>query len=154
MGPRQRLAGQLCQRRGQVGQLHQAVGYQTLPEAARPGDDQRHPHRPLVEAAALGGQAMIAEHLAMIGHEDHHGVVALAGARKRLQHPPHLLVDQLDHAVVGRLLPPLPVSRRPGVLLEKRAEQPSHFPTGARIYCLNMFGDAVRDLLDPRLRGR
>ena len=21
------------------------------------------------------------------------------------------------------------------------------------IYCLNMFGDAVRDLLDPRLRG-
>ena len=22
------------------------------------------------------------------------------------------------------------------------------------VYCLNMFGDAVRDLLDPRLRGR
>ena len=22
------------------------------------------------------------------------------------------------------------------------------------VYCLNMFGDALRDLLDPRLRGR
>ena len=67
---------------------------------------------------------MVAEHLAVVGHEDHHGVVALAGARERLQHAPHLLVDQLDHAVVGRLLPPLLVSRRPRVLLEERAAQP------------------------------
>ena len=39
VGPRERLAGQLGQRRRHVGQLHQAVVDQALPEAGRPGDD-------------------------------------------------------------------------------------------------------------------
>ena len=43
---------------------------------------------------------MVAEHVAVIGGDDHHRVVGLAGAGEGVPDPPELVVDLADHAVV------------------------------------------------------
>ena len=44
---------------------------------------------------------MIAEHLPVVGHEYHDGVLDLPGPLKRVEHPPDLFVDEVAHGVVG-----------------------------------------------------
>src|SRR3546814_7185313 len=61
-------------------------------DRARPVDDQRHPHRRLVEIRSLEVDAEIAEHLTVIRHEDHDRVLARPGAIERVEHPADQLV--------------------------------------------------------------
>ena len=68
-----------------------------------PGDDQRHARQAVEEAAALVDQPVVAHRLAVVAHEHDDRVLALAGPIERLEDAPELVVDLLDHRVVGGL---------------------------------------------------
>ena len=48
----------------------------------------------------LEPHAAFAQHLSVIGHEEHRRVIALAGFFQRVQNPPDLVIDIRDHAVI------------------------------------------------------
>jgi len=70
------------------------------PEAVGRVDHERHPHRPL-EEVHLVPHAPLAQHLAVIGGEDHHRVPGEAEGPERLQQGSDLVVDVGNGAVVG-----------------------------------------------------
>ena len=75
-----------------------------LEKGAGPGDDEGNPHEGFVEAATFAGEAVIAEHFAVVAREDDHGVFALARALKCIEHAADVFVDEGDHAVVRRFV--------------------------------------------------
>src|SRR3546814_10564804 len=50
---------------------------------------------------SLEVDAVIAEHLTVIRHEDHDRVLALPGAIERVEHPADLLIDQVAHRPIS-----------------------------------------------------
>ena len=68
--------------------------------AFRTADDERHPRRPLVRPA-FAEHVMVPEHHSMVGGEQEHRV----GQQRlhRLQQAADLIVDEVDHPVVGGL---------------------------------------------------
>ena len=92
-------SGQLGQGRGQVQQADRLGD--TAP-ARRPGraDDQGDARRGL-EERHLVPQAALAQHLAVVGGEDHDGVPRQPGTVQRGQDLPDALVDVADRRVVG-----------------------------------------------------
>ena len=70
-------------------------------EMARPADDEGDSHQPFVKATAFEKKAVVSEHFAVIAGEDDDGVIALPGFFKRVQETADIVVDQLDHGVVG-----------------------------------------------------
>ena len=84
-----------------VGQLDQSVADEALLEVPGPGNGERDADGAFVETAAFKDQAVIAEHLAVIAHEDDDRVLALASLVEVVEDAAELLVDELDHGVVG-----------------------------------------------------
>ncbi len=76
----------------------------SLAKGAGPRDDEGYPHKGFVEAAAFAGEAVIAEHFAVVTREDDDGVFALARALKSIEHAADVFVDKGDHAVVRRFV--------------------------------------------------
>ena len=70
-------------------------------DAGNPGD-QRDPVDVVVHRRALVVQAMRAGELAVVGGEEHGGVVGEPAFVQRAEHPADLLVDQRDVAPVRR----------------------------------------------------
>ena len=67
-----------------------------LEKGAGPRDDEGNPHEGFVEAAPFAGEAVIAEHFAVVAREDDHGVCALARAFKGVEHAADVFVDEGD----------------------------------------------------------
>ena len=62
---------------------------------------------------------MVTQGLAMIAGEDHDGVLDLAARFQRVEHPPDVVVNQLDHGVVlGLIGLGIQIFRTPGCSLE------------------------------------
>ena len=68
---------------------------------ARQADHQRHPDRRLVQVAHLAGHAVLAELVAMIGHQHHEGVVERFRCAQRGEDAPDAVVQQRDQRQVG-----------------------------------------------------
>ena len=99
-----RGAGGLQQRRREVGELHQGVTDQTGADGTGPRQDQGDPHQPLVEAAAPSGSAHGRRSISpwsLVNMTSVSSAWPLSCSASSMR--PHLVVDQLDHGVVGRL---------------------------------------------------
>ena len=70
---------------------------------------QRHPHDLVVDERALGAQAVRPAHVAVVGGEDHHGVVPRPAVVERLEHRAQALVGEaLELDVVVEVAEPGP----------------------------------------------
>ena len=90
---------QLEQRRRQVEQRDR-LGDAARRDPAGRGDDQRHA-RGRLEEGHLVPEPALAQHLAVVGGEEHDRVVAQAGLRERAEHLADALVGVADRRVVG-----------------------------------------------------
>ena len=93
------IAGQVHEGGQQVHQRH-VRGHARGRKALGHGHDQRHAHRRLVKAL-LEPHATLAQHLAVVAAEHHHGVLIQAGFFQHIQNAADLFVHVIDHAVVS-----------------------------------------------------
>src|ERR1035437_3706411 len=70
-------------------------------EAGGVGDDERDVDGGGVEVGAFEVDAVVAEHFAVVGHEDDDGVVELVGLLEGVDHATDLDVDEVAHGPVG-----------------------------------------------------
>ena len=93
--------GQLQERRHQVHAADRAAHLVAGRQTRRPRQDTGYPHRLLVHQALLH-EAVVAEHLAVIAAEHHHGIVGQSELLQMAEQPPHLGIDVGDQGVVVR----------------------------------------------------
>ena len=93
------VAGDVQNSRREIEQ-RDGLGFATRTGAARIGEEQRHSHRPFVEAL-FEPHAALAQHFAVVGREDDDGVIGKAGLFERTHDAAHLGVDIAHHRVVG-----------------------------------------------------
>ena len=99
-----RFGGESCavqESRRQIHKFHQDFRPQSFLKSPRPAENQGHPDSFLIEMRSFEQEAVIAQHLAVVGHEDYNRVIPLAGLLQHIQHSPHFVVDVLDHRVIG-----------------------------------------------------
>jgi hypothetical protein len=92
-------AGEVEQRRREVEQRHGPRHARARALAAGQAHDERHPHRPLVEAALLH-HAPLGQHVAVVAREEHDRVVRLARLLERPDELAELAVDVGHERVV------------------------------------------------------
>ena len=86
---------------------------------AGPAHDERYAVRLVVHVHAFVEQPMAAQHVAVVGGIDNHGVVRQAQCFQSLQNPPHLIVDVSAVApIVGDDPLPVPPGQMAGVPAE------------------------------------
>ena len=104
---------------------------ETTPSRTRPGqrEDHRHPHQPLVEARALVDQAVVAEHLAMVAHEERRSCRAAARSRRA---PPSARPPCRRSARSSRDRRPAPACRRRSRAACRGSRPPAARPAARR----------------------
>ncbi len=106
-------AGKVAERREDVQQIGVAVA-RLAPRHAGAGEDQRHPHRVLVEVL-LAHQAVLADRQAVVAGHDDDGVVGEAALLQHVEQAAGLRVQVGDHRVVlGDVAPHLRLVARVG----------------------------------------
>src|SRR5262245_1708846 len=85
---RYRQSRELEQRRRDVHELDQRIARGAPQQARWPREHEGHAHETFEEAAALVDQAMVAEQLAVVTHEDDDRAVELARRFERLKNQP------------------------------------------------------------------
>lgn len=86
---------------GEVGEFGQGVDAMVFFEDAGEAHDEGDADGGVVEMGAFEVNAMVTEHLSMVGHEDDEGVVALAGVVEGFEDATHFVIDVVAHGVVG-----------------------------------------------------
>ena len=87
---------------GDVGEFHQPVGTLVGLELVGPLHDQRYMHSSLIEMRSLQVDAVVAQHLAVVAHENDDGVFQLTGFLQSSDHAANIFVDEFNHRVIGR----------------------------------------------------
>ena len=93
----------------------------SLEKGAGPRDDEGNPHKGFVEAATFAGEAVIAEHFAVVARENDDGVFALARVLECIEHATDVFVYEGDHAVVRRFVELFAVPGWIAFLVSKKA---------------------------------
>ena len=83
-----------------VNGFHQGIAAKPASELPRPGHDERYPHQAVKKAAALENQAVVTQHLAVVAHVDHDGVLKLPRVAQGLHDATKLVVNLFNHGVV------------------------------------------------------
>ena len=86
---------------GQVVRLHQLPHPRAGPLALRQAQDHRHAGAGVVEVGALGDELVVPDHVAVVGHEQHQGVVRETAPLQFGQDAPHLPVEEGDRCEVA-----------------------------------------------------
>ena len=98
---RGRHPGGAQQRGGQVVRLHQLAHSRAGPLRRRQPHDQRHAGTGIVEVGAFGNQLVVADHVAVVRHEQHQGVAQQVEALQLGDDAAHLPVEKGDRRQVA-----------------------------------------------------